>query len=1488
MFFRITYHIIPTIFLIAFLNIHLQTFSRDKNYKVIPFKGLHILETSEITAIHQDKTGFLWIGTNNGLVRYDGNDFLVYTHILGDTTGLSSSHIKDIEEDNNGMIWIATRGGGLNVLNTFNLTIKSYLHNPSDKNSLPENDINFIEIDKYGYIWLGMVYKGLIRFNPSTGECKQLKIYKGQKENGISKLLIKNNKLYVSFFIGGDYVFDIEKYSDLFPEKKYFKPINKTTYLSVYENNSISITYPKNYKFSFRDKNQILWIATQKGLYKAMPEIISTHKIREGNNIVNCAIELPNGNILLGLWEDGLYEYNIKNNTYSRAFKHLNNNGLIISLLYNKPDFLWVGTWNGIFRYNLQNRKEIPYSVKLYSQNNLIKDLYTKDNERVWIASWGIRDSALFCYNNNSGSFKSYPTGNGALSHVDISCVIVDFKGIIWAGTSQHGLNKIEEKTDTTLFTTFRFHPDKKHAISSNIITDLFEDSKKRLWIGTGEGLCLLNRNNNTFFVYNHKQGLAENYINAIVEDDKGNLWVTTKTSLARFCPDNEMFVNYFQSDGIDFRYFTPQSGLKDKTGKIYFGGEGGYISFFPDSLKANNYSPLVVFTSFWLNNQNIIAGKTLADGREILEKDISMTKTLNLQYDDNVLSFEFSTLDFLYPEKIKYAYKLEGFNDHWIYTDAKRRYITYTNLNPGTYTLLVKSTDSHGIWNAVPAKMEIIISAPFWQTWWFVSILVITGLILINVVKTIRINYIRKQQKAIENLVLKRTDELKTAYKNIQILSDTGQKITASIEIQSIISAIYNQLNKLMDAPIFAIGLMNFENQNKMDYFGCHEAGQICSDFKLSDDDKILTNQCIRNKSELLFNKINQEMGVKSGILIPLIKNKKTLGVLIVKSNKKNAYSRVQLNLLKNLAVYITSSIENAKSYLKILDQKQAIEKYAEQEQQLNEMKLRYFTEISHEFRTPLTLIKLPVQKLIRVSHLTDNEHKELKLAEKNIEYMLRLIEEVIEFERIDIIDNALMPSKIQLNHYIDNIVESFRTLAGEQNIKLINCTKSITSKTEIWCDSEKTDKILFNLLSNAFKFTPAKGTIKISGKIITSSSGKDIPQSLKSFIRQNPGTEYLFIRVSDTGKGIKSNEIKHVFDRHYHTNSQHFSSSGIGLALIKKLIEVHCGKITVESEYGKGSKFSFCIPIDKSFYTASSLNNSITGTAYRFKSDNDHIFSEKENNPKKKSQKDETKNINTDPHQDTILFIEDNRELLYYLTKEFAKQYKIISAENGKSGLDIARKKMPNIIISDIMMPEMDGMELCDRLKNDIRTSHIPIIILTAKAAVQSQLSGLKTGADDYIAKPFEIEILKLKVYNILNTRKLLQQKFSREFSIEPSNITITSHDKNFLENAIAYIEKNMMTSNIDIDHFALIMNMSRATLYNKINALTGMPVNEFIISVRLKRAAQIFKSGQSSVSEVAYKTGFQAPEHFSRRFKKEFKVSPLEFIKREKLST
>jgi DNA-binding response OmpR family regulator len=418
--------------------------------------------------------------------------------------------------------------------------------------------------------------------------------------------------------------------------------------------------------------------------------------------------------------------------------------------------------------------------------------------------------------------------------------------------------------------------------------------------------------------------------------------------------------------------------------------------------------------------------------------------------------------------------------------------------------------------------------------------------------------------------------------------------------------------------------------------------------------------------------------------------------------------------------------------------------------------------------------------------------------------------------------------------------------------------------NKLDAWFDNDKIEKILYNLLSNAFKFTP---------------NGKSITVSLEKETVNNE--DYAIIKVIDFGIGIPKEELVSIFDRFYQTKKENNAineGSGLGLAYIKHLVEIHKGKINIESEFHKGTICTVTIPISKSVYSNNSIIE-LQPQKYDFKYTKIGVDVIKENQliPKKsiKSVKEHSKET------PLLLIVEDNRELQDYLVTSFSHDYRILTANNGKEGLEQAIKNVPSVIISDLMMPEMNGIEMCKKLKTDINTSHIPILILTAKAGLENEKEGLETGADEFILKPFNIEVLKLRLDNIIRTKQLWIQKFRTNSNSRSWKELSNKLDQNFIEKSINIIKKNLDNTEFSVEKFALEIGMSRSSLFLKLKSITGQSTSEFIRTIRLKRAAKLIESGKYSITEIIYMVGFSDPKYFRTCFKKHFGSTPSSYF-------
>lgn len=509
-------------------------------------------------------------------------------------------------------------------------------------------------------------------------------------------------------------------------------------------------------------------------------------------------------------------------------------------------------------------------------------------------------------------------------------------------------------------------------------------------------------------------------------------------------------------------------------------------------------------------------------------------------------------------------------------------------------------------------------------------------------------------------------------------------------------------------------------------------------------------------------------------------------------------------------------------------------------QKEELDQMKFKFFTNVSHEFRTPLTLIITPLQSLIK--KMGDSEEKErLKSIHRNATQLLELVNQLLDFRKVEMKGSKLKLKNGNIKDLVTTTTNSFHDVAAEKGIGLTLETENIT-QPYMALDSGKLHKILNNLLSNALKYTQPGGNVTVSAKNITVQERK-----------------YIAISVSDTGIGIPAKDIDHVFDRFFQASNNHTEgkgSSGVGLHLIKELTEMHHGKVDVVSTEGQGTTFTVTIPADLHATNADAeIKDAPTDTAQ----------SPEDGAPDSKP---------------LVLIVEDNDDFCKYMCEELSSKYHVISASDGQQGEKIAIEKNPDIIISDVMMPIKDGIQMCQSLKQNVQTSHIPVVLLTARANDESRAQGYEAGADSYLTKPFDIDALYARIRKLIEQKQQRQAAFRKEITVEPSTITITSVDERLVQKALECVEKNMDNTEYAVDELCADMAMTRATLYRKMQGITGQTPKDFIRTIRIKRAAQLLRDSKLSVSEIGYMTGFSSPRIFSKTFKEVMGVLPSQY--------
>jgi len=535
----------------------------------------------------------------------------------------------------------------------------------------------------------------------------------------------------------------------------------------------------------------------------------------------------------------------------------------------------------------------------------------------------------------------------------------------------------------------------------------------------------------------------------------------------------------------------------------------------------------------------------------------------------------------------------------------------------------------------------------------------------------------------------------------------------------------------------------------------------------------------------------------------------------------------------------------------------------------------------ISHEFRTPLTMILGAVSSLSHGTKSSSGVKQQFNILHRHAQYLLHLVNQLLEFRRIESGAHRLGVVREDLVNVVRHTVTLFKPMAREHRI--VCKVQTSLQSWHVWFDQKKIEMILMNLIGNAFKFTPDGGKISISINKKTLSSkntknGKRVPHEQTGKTNQS----WAEIKISDTGIGIPPERLTHIFDRFYtveHPGKLYYDSIGIGMDLTKELVELHKGRISVTSTVNAGSTFTVLLPVEKTFFNENEIDTSqqiSQNTALP-----QEVLEEIRQERQKLTATQIDENIGPRSNNKPLLLVaEDHPDMSSMLKSWLQDLYEIIVTEDGLQALDAALSQVPDLIISDVMMPNMDGIELTKRLKSNVITSHIPVILLTIKSQIEHRIQGIETGADAYLVKPFFREELDAIIGNLIKTRKELRKQFSRELVVKPKDITISDLDGQFLEKCIRTVEEHISDADFHINEFCREIGMSRTQAYHKVKNLSGFSLNEFILHIRLKRAAQLVVESQMNISEIAYSLGFCDHAHFSRHFKRMFGCPPKEY--------
>lgn len=541
--------------------------------------------------------------------------------------------------------------------------------------------------------------------------------------------------------------------------------------------------------------------------------------------------------------------------------------------------------------------------------------------------------------------------------------------------------------------------------------------------------------------------------------------------------------------------------------------------------------------------------------------------------------------------------------------------------------------------------------------------------------------------------------------------------------------------------------------------------------------------------------------------------------------------------------------NMELSRQKKKLEEQRDQLISLSKQLEEATHAKLVFFTNVSHDFRTPLTLVADPVEQLLEDKALTPRQQSLLKVVHKNVHILLRLVNQILDFRKYENDKLELVRANMNLRVQLQEWSHSFQTLALKKHIHFVLEVNDDRADYLMAVDAEKMERVYFNLLSNAFKFTPENGTITVTLPTLT----------------KEEGGRYARLVVADTGSGISVQHIRHIFDRFYQIDVNH-AGSGIGLALAKAFVELHGGEITADSVEGKGTVFTVDIPMTVVEEPSADLVQEPRITQQT-------VVEELEDM--------ETEEQIPDENKECILIIDDNADVRDYVKSLLKEEYTVIEAPDGRAGLKKAMKYVPDAIICDVMMPVMDGLECCRKLKTELQTSHIPVMLLTACSLDEQRIQGFECGADSYISKPFNSKLLLVRLRNLMDNHKRLKQFFGDKTTL--SKESVSDVDKGFVDRFRELIEENLADSELSVEDLGSKMGLSRVQLYRKIKALTNYSPNELVRIARLKKAASLLASSEKTISEITYEVGFTSPSYFTKCYKEYFGESPTDFLKR-----
>lgn len=1341
---------------------------------------------------------------------------------IGIDQGLSNNQIKCFLKDRKGFIWIGTVSG-LNRYDGYD--VRTFESRLADTTSILDNDVSRLFEDPEGKIWL-TTGLGQSIYDPSLEKFSRNTLRQASKFNvpgGLITAIEKDSK--------GNFWF-VHSTLGLFQ----YRPTDQSTIkIEHNEADTASISNAQISSFT-EDGDGNFWLIYRNGVVEKMDG--NNYRVVYRNYELSKLYKYESQDYNIVLDSDGdvwIFATNSNRGLHFLNHKigqllHLDKNAtkgkltsdIVRGIVQDNKGLIWIATDHG--GINILNKQDFSTRVALHNPDddrslsqNSIQSIYKDYDGVIWIGTY---KKGVNYFHENVIKFRliqHHVSDPKSLPFNDINAFAEDKLGNLWLGTNGGGLIYYDRKSER--FQQYLNDPRNSGSLSSNVIVSLCVDRSGKLWIGTYYGglNCF---DGKTFTRYRHNaadpSSIADDNIWEIFEDSQGKIWIGTISSgLDIFDQGPKKFTHYRPGDfnSVHSSYVTSITEDRDRnvwvgTGygiDFYDRQTGRFTQFLNDPTNPNS-----------LVNNNVY--KIIDD--EVGNMWIGTKEGLN-QYNKNTKSFKvFRTEDGL-PHNTILSIQTDNRNNVWVSTTKGLSNLILTRGEHGES--LSYHVKNYNEFDGLQGKQfnddagfktragELLFSGALGFNLFSAEdiipndkkpTVIITGFQLFNADVNIgeEVNGRVFLEKALDE-----TDEI--------TLRHADNVFSIKFAALSFFHTEKSRYQYKLEG--FSPNWLDASGESRQVTFTNLDPGTYVFRVRASNDDGLWNDEGAK---------------LKIVVLPPFWKTRIAFVLYVV---------------IILAALFVTRKLILQRERMKFAIEQERTE--AQRMHEMDVMKLKFFTNVSHEFRTPLTLILTPLEKILK--NTKDAEQlNQFQLIHRNARRLLNLVNQLLDFRKLEVQEIKFNPSEGDIVQFIRETVFSFSDLSEKKDVKLE--FKSTFSSLETVFDHDKLEKILLNLLSNAFKFTPEHGHV-----------------TAEILLEGDEGGKQLLIKVMDTGIGIPADKLDKIFERFFqteHPRSMVNQGSGIGLSITAEFVKAHEGNITVTSEVGKGSCFTVTLPIrsigaGETVREMAPAESTVVVPASGIVS-----FEEGQTNK-----------------QRTLLLVEDNEDFRFYLKDNLRSSYRIVEARNGKEGLVKALTELPDLIVSDVMMPEMNGIELCKQVKSDPRISHSPVILLTARTAEEQKLEGFESGADDYVTKPFNFEILQSRIKNLIHQRELFQKDFRKRIEVKASSLTITSLDEKLIERAIKCVEDNVANPEFSVEDLSHHLNMSRVHLYKKLTSLTGKSPLEFIRTIRLQQAAQLLEKSQLTVSEIAYKVGFNNPKYFARYFKEEYKVLPSAYV-------